>query len=59
MKLSEAIRLFRESGIESAEYDAREILARNKDFFVTLFKPEPTYLGDEISLEGDGNVTND
>lgn len=41
------------------KYDAREILARNKDFFVTLFKPEPTYLGDEISLEGDGNVTND
>ena len=41
------------------KYDAREILARNKDFFVTLFKPEPTYLGDKISLEGDGNVTND
>lgn len=37
----------------------REILARNKDFFMCIFKPEPTFLGDTISLEGDGNITND
>ena len=41
------------------KYDLREILARNKDFVAAIFKPEPTYLGDKISLEGDGNVTND
>ncbi len=37
---------------------AREILARNKDLLMCVFKPEPTYLGDTISLDGDGNVTN-
>ena len=42
-----------------AKYDAREILARNKDFLSAIFKPEPTYLGDKISLEGSGDVTND
>ncbi|MBQ8410012.1 MAG: YdcF family protein [Clostridia bacterium] len=39
--------------------DLREILARNKDFLTSLFKPDPTYLGELISLEGDGDVTND
>lgn len=39
--------------------DLREVLARNKDFFYAGLKPEPTYLGDEISLEGSGDVTND
>ena len=39
--------------------DLREILARCKDFASAVFKPEPTYLGDKISLDGDGNVTND
>jgi len=38
---------------------AREILARNKDFFYTLFMPKPTYLGDVIPIWGDGNLTND
>ncbi|MEN6595052.1 MAG: ElyC/SanA/YdcF family protein [Clostridiaceae bacterium] len=38
---------------------AREILARNKDFFYTLFMPEPTYLGEQIPIWGDGNLTND
>jgi vancomycin permeability regulator SanA len=38
---------------------AREILARSKDFFYTLFMPEPTYLGDAIPIWGDGNLTND
>jgi len=37
---------------------AREILARGKDFLMCVFKPKPTYLGDAISLEGDGNITN-
>lgn len=39
--------------------EIREILARNKDFVKTIFKPEPTFLGDVIPVSGDGNVTND
>lgn len=39
--------------------DVREILARNKDFLTSLFKPEPTYLGEPISLDGSGDATND
>lgn len=39
--------------------DAREILARNKDFFTSIFKPYPTYLGEAIPVNGDGNLTND
>ena len=39
--------------------DIREILARNKDFVYTIFKPEPTYLGEAIPIHGDGNATND
>ena len=39
--------------------DMREILARNKDFLMSVFKPKPTYLGDHISLDGSGDVTND
>ena len=39
--------------------DIREILARNKDFLTSLFKPDPTYLGDKILLDGSGDVTND
>ncbi len=35
----------------------REIFARNKDFLFSLFKPEPTYMGETYSLEGSGNVT--
>lgn len=37
----------------------RECLARNKDFFYCIAKPEPTYLGETISLTGNGDVTND
>lgn len=37
--------------------DIREILARNKDFLFTIFKPEPTYLGEAIPISGDGNAT--
>ena len=39
--------------------DAREILARAKDFLYVLFRPEPTYLGEAIPISGDGNATND
>ena len=41
------------------KFSAREILARNKDFITSIFKPEPTYLGETITLEGSGDVTND
>lgn len=41
------------------KFSAREILARNKDFLTAIFKPEPTYLGEKISLDGSGDVTND
>lgn len=37
----------------------REFLARVKDFFYCIAKPEPTYLGDPIDITGDGRVTND
>lgn len=37
--------------------EAREVLARNKDFFKGLIKAKPTYLGDEIPVDGDGTVT--
>lgn len=39
--------------------DIREILARNKDFIYTIIKPEPTYLGEPIPVNGNGNSTND
>lgn len=39
--------------------EIREILARNKDFVTSLIKPKPTYLGDEIPINGNGNITND
>ena len=37
----------------------REVLARDKDFVKCIFKPESKYLGDEISIHGDGDITND
>lgn len=39
--------------------EMREILARDKDFIKCIFKPEPTYLGNTISLDENGDVTND
>lgn len=39
--------------------DLREILARNKDFLTSVFKPKPTYLGDAIPVSGNGDLTND
>lgn len=40
-------------------YDLREILARCKDFVMTILKPEPTYLGEVIPISGSGDATND
>lgn len=39
--------------------DLREILARNKDFLTSIYKPKPTFLGDAIPVNGNGNITND
>ena len=72
LTLEEALTKFEKLGIEAygvnADYhtywgqsnrDAREILARCKDFIKTIFKPEPKYLGDAIPVSGDGDITND
>ena len=37
----------------------REVLARNKDVIQCILKIKPTYLGEVISVFGDGNLTND
>jgi vancomycin permeability regulator SanA len=39
--------------------DIREILARVKDFGMTIFRPEPTYLGETIPISGSGLLTHD
>lgn len=39
--------------------DFREVLARCKDWGMCLFKPEPTYLGEAIPVNGNGDITND
>lgn len=39
--------------------EIREMLARNKDFVTSLIKPKPTYLGDELPITGNGDITND
>jgi vancomycin permeability regulator SanA len=39
--------------------DVREILARDKDFFSCIIKPLPKYLGDEIPVSSNGDLTND
>ena len=39
--------------------DVREILARVKDFGMTIFWPEPTYLGETIPISGSGELTHD
>ena len=37
--------------------EAREVLARDKDLFKGIIKAKPTYLGDEIPIDGDGTAT--
>lgn len=39
--------------------EAREIAARTKDFFVTLFEADPICLGEAIPISGNGDLTND
>ena len=39
--------------------DLREVMARVKDFFKVIVKPEPEYLGEAIPVNGNGNATND
>lgn len=39
--------------------EAREVLARVKDFMTVIFNPKPKYLGEAIPVSGNGNVTND
>ncbi|MBQ7923428.1 MAG: YdcF family protein [Clostridia bacterium] len=39
--------------------EVREIAARVKDMAMTVFQPEPKYLGEPVSLTGSGDVTND
>ena len=39
--------------------EIREILARTKDYFKALFSLESTYLGEQIPITGNGDITND
>lgn len=39
--------------------EVREMLARGKEFFYLLIKPEPTYLGEKIPISGNGLATDD
>lgn len=42
---------------KQTQYDLREFPARTKDFFKTLLKVPSTYVGDPISLDQSGDVT--
>lgn len=39
--------------------DIRELLARVKDIATSILQPQPTYLGETIPIQGNGDVTND
>ena len=39
--------------------DVREVLARVKDAVMAEFQPLPTYVGDKIPIDGNGDATND
>ena len=39
--------------------EVREILARDKDFFKSMFKPKSKHLGSVIPVSGNGDDTND
>lgn len=41
------------------KFELREVLARDKDFVKTIFKPESKYLGEAVSVFGNGDITND
>ncbi len=36
--------------------EVREVLSRDKNFVKVIFKPKSKYLGEKISLTGDGNI---
>jgi vancomycin permeability regulator SanA len=40
-------------------YETREVVARVKDFLTSIFKPRPTFLGEAIPVNGNGDITND
>ena len=50
-------RLVNYPGQKSRNY--REYLARVKDFFVSIYKPKSKFLGKEIPINNNGNLTND
>ena len=39
--------------------EIREIFARDKDLVQCIIKPEPTFLGETIPVNGNGDITND
>lgn len=39
--------------------NVREVLAVTKDFFKVIFKPKSTIMGSPMSLDGNGDITND
>ena len=45
--------------VNQRKRDVREVAARVKDFFKCIVRPDPTYLGEVISIKGDGDKTND
>lgn len=72
--LQRAVFIARELGLEACgvaadrhdygpvmyQYRLREMMARNKDFFLAkIIKPAPTFLGEPIPVFGDGRATDD
>lgn len=50
----------RDYAVDTNVYNTlREFLARNKDFIYVRLNPTPTYLGDVIPINGNGDLTND
>lgn len=45
--------------VNQSKRDIREVAARIKDFFKCIIKPEPTYMGEIIPINGNGDITND
>lgn len=39
--------------------ELRELIARFKEFFKCIIKPNPTCLGEKIPINGNGDITND
>ena len=45
--------------VNQRKRDIREVAARIKDFFKCIVRPDPTYMGEVISIKGNGDKTND